>query len=75
MGDYADDALARFWNGWGFSSKVKRQRNPTIVICRNCGEKNLRWGNKAGGGWVLRDTKGKDHICGPRMPTWIKSKE
>jgi hypothetical protein len=61
MGDASDSALRYFIQGLQRQPKTKRV--PTIVVCRMCGERNLRWGNKAGGAWELRSIDGIKHQC------------
>lgn len=61
MGDWADSALRHFFRTWG--NKRSGDRPPTVVTCRYCGEKDLRWGNRKGGAWEVRNRDGSRHAC------------
>jgi hypothetical protein len=63
MGDWADMAL-RNWRGLGGGRAQKRP--PTVVQCRYCDKRDLRWGQKKGGFWQVRHKDGTVHEC-PEM--------
>ena len=63
MGEYADSAVAYFQRSLGRGST---KRPPTVVTCRYCNKRDLRWGQKKGGFWEVRHRDGTAHVC-PEM--------
>ena len=61
MGDWADSAVAYFMRGPNHGRKAKRP--PTVVTCRYCEKRDLRWGQKKGGAWEVRHRDGTPHVC------------
>lgn len=66
MGDMADWAVENMmFNSWGEYELPRKKSRPTIVTCRNCYKRGLRWGNVKGGGWRVHERSGGLHQCAP----------